>query len=592
MKKTLVVFLGIILLLGGAWFLFGKEQQNQLSSEEIVLQETYALSREYLNLRYKTENVLEKAEEFANYDAWNKEMDSVIGSWEDFEKRVDELEKMASKMSEENVGFNIITPVFAYDKHEISEIVDGAPVGKKIATLANFLGVDAKHAQLILNQSQDEISREAFGEEGDVFEKCEQNSLRIKNGCKITGYVGGVVLTGGTSAVVASGALATTTTVVVGADLVLEVTDDEAKIALGDKNKVSEMVSSIRTVTEPTAAILTISNIPGNLSKGIDKLSVLSFGADQLRSVIQDEKVLGISIKVNEAGELKSATSALTEEELVEWRKDNQAPKSQESFEEIIVNAENVASNLAVEEEENLTTEDSNEQDTTNIAGSGWEGTLSSMSGGDNEKRTLDFDFILNKDGSVNGGSFKKWEQAGDRIKLYAEDKSTDYYEFKVSENGLLLTKIVIGDEVIQPGQKYMGGIAPAGYLAKKTSSTKEGSQSNPEAMPISEYNELDDKGLLDNISNVTKNLGEPDVKTTDDNGYIIYIYYDLVKYDNGNLGSVKMAFYNEEAYQSYIEGVGASWESGKEIWDKSGGGIRANSQIKPADTFKQIYGE
>ena len=62
MKKTLVVFLGIILLLGGAWFLFGKEQQNQLSSEEIVLQETYALSREYLNLRYKTENVLEKAE--------------------------------------------------------------------------------------------------------------------------------------------------------------------------------------------------------------------------------------------------------------------------------------------------------------------------------------------------------------------------------------------------------------------------------------------------------------------------------------------------------------------------------------------------
>ena len=52
------------------------------------------------------------------------------------------------------------------------------------------------------------------------------------------------------------------------------------------------------------------------------------------------------------------------------------------------------------------------------------------------------------------------------------------------------------------------------------------------------------------------------------------------------------MAFYNEEAYKSYIEGVGASWESGKEIWDESGGGIRANSQIKPADTFKQIYGE
>ncbi|HOY61420.1 MAG TPA: hypothetical protein PK045_02865, partial [Candidatus Woesebacteria bacterium] len=161
-----------------------------------------------------------------------------------------------------------------------------------------------------------------------VFEKCEQNSMRIKNGCKVAGYVGGVVLTGGASA--------TTTTVVAGADLVLEVTEDEARIALGDKNKVSEMVSGLRSVTEPAAAILSLTSIPGNLSKGIDKLSALSFGADQVKSVIQDEKILGISIKTDEKGEVKAEIAGITQEELPKWREENKAIKSNESVQEIL----------------------------------------------------------------------------------------------------------------------------------------------------------------------------------------------------------------------------------------------------------------
>jgi len=37
---------------------------------------------------------------------------------------------------------------------------------------------------------------------------------------------------------------------------------------------------------------------------------------------------------------------------------------------------------------------------------------------------------------------------------------------------------------------------------------------------------------------------------------------------------------------------MGASWESGKETWDESGGGITATSEIRSADIFKQQYGE
>ncbi len=268
---------------------------------------------------------MEKAESFANYDDWNLKMDEIIKDWKDLEKKSKELEKTAKKITSEKSNITIISSVQAYDKQEINKIIDSAPMGKKIMTLAKHLGVDAQRAQLILNQTQNEVTREAYGEEGDVFEKCEQNSMRIKNGAKVAGFVGGVVLTGGASAVVASGALATTATVVVGADLVLEITEDEARIALGDKNKVSEMVSGVRSVTEPVAAILTLTNIPGNLSKGIDKLSALSFGADQVRSVIQDEKVLGISIQTDETGEVKAEIAGLNEEELPAWREEKKS---------------------------------------------------------------------------------------------------------------------------------------------------------------------------------------------------------------------------------------------------------------------------
>jgi len=590
-KTTIILIVAVLILSAGAFYFFNKKTLNQ-TQYQVVLEETYAVSVEYLSLRQKTENVLEKAESFGSYDSWKAEMEEVTKNWKDLERRSSELKKTANEIANEKLGMELIPSALAYTKEEVTGIIDKAPMGKKITTLAKHLGVDAKMAQLILNETQDQISREAYGEEGDFFEKCEQNSMRIKNGAKVTIFVGGVVLTGGTSAALASGTLAKTTLIVGGADLVLEVTDDEARIALGDKNKVSEMAGTLRVVTEPAASILTIANMPGNLSKAMDKVSAGYFAADQVRSVIQDEKILGISIKIDEAGETKASVAGLTEQEIPEWMAENNIVKSGESAEEIINNAKMTIAKKVEEKEsevkqakEKETTEKSNNNTENSVAGLGWEGTLSSMSGGDNEKRTIDFDFTLNKDGSVNGSingtSYKKWKQEGDRIKVYGEDESSGYFEFKISKKDLLLTKIVIGDKIIQPGEEYMGGIAPGGYLKRKSDSKSENenSPSNKNAMSITEYNELDDKGMLLNISSVEKYLGTPDVKTTDDNGRIVYIYYDLVEYESGNLGSVKMTFLNEEDYKTYIENMGASWESGKETWDESGGGIERQAR-------------
>lgn len=335
MKKIIIAAIGLIIIAGT--FLYLSDKEPEQTQEQAVLEHTLKISKEYTVLRYRTENVLEKAEEYEDYDKWSGELAAIIDGWGELENDATELEKNADKLANEKTALGLIREARAYDSVEIQKVIETAPAGRQVRTLAKHLGVDAKMAQLILNETQDRISREAYGEEGDVFETCEQNSMRIKNGAKVTVFVGGVVLTGGASAVAASGVVAKTALVVSGADLVLEVADDEAKIALGDKNKVSEMVGKVRTVTEPAASILTIANIPGNVSKAMEKIGAISFAGDQIRSVVQDEKILGISIKTDEKGEVKAQVSGITEAELAEWKKENDAIVSIQPIEEIVM---------------------------------------------------------------------------------------------------------------------------------------------------------------------------------------------------------------------------------------------------------------
>jgi len=110
------------------------------------------------------------------------------------------------------------------------------------------------------------------------------------------------------------------------------------------------MVGTLRVVTEPAASILTIANMPGNLSKAMEKVSAGYFAADQVRSAIQDERILGISIKVGEAGETKASVSGLTKEELPEWMAENNIVKSGETVEEILNQVEKEIQEEAKEE--------------------------------------------------------------------------------------------------------------------------------------------------------------------------------------------------------------------------------------------------
>lgn len=290
-KKNIFLLVSFIIIVSVlAFFLF----RNNKKIDQIVYEDTLTISKEYLVLRYKTDNVLVNAKDYESYDDWNEEIASIIQEWEILESKALELEKNADEMSNEITAFNMIKSAYAkdYTYAEVQAIVEKAPAGRQIRTLAQHLGVDAKRAQLILNQSQDMATREAWGEAGDTFENLENQAIVIKDTCKVTVYVGGLVATGG-----AVGAVAQVTTVVVGVDLALEVTEDSAQIALGDRNKVSSFVKDVRTVTEPIASVLTITNVPSNLGSAYGKFDSVMVGLEQFRDTIQEGKVIGINLK-------------------------------------------------------------------------------------------------------------------------------------------------------------------------------------------------------------------------------------------------------------------------------------------------------
>lgn len=92
--------------------------------------------------------------------------------------------------------------------------------------------------------------------------------------------MGGVIISGGTSAIAAGSTLTKAAVIVSGVDLTLEVTEDGANIALGDNNKISAIASEVKKITTPLASILTITDIPNNLKKGFDKFNAVMVAVD------------------------------------------------------------------------------------------------------------------------------------------------------------------------------------------------------------------------------------------------------------------------------------------------------------------------
>jgi hypothetical protein len=489
--KRIAIIISIIAAVGlGLFYQLNKGDSTEEKDQQ-VLAMVLEQSREYAALRYETDNILLNARDYSSYEDWNIEMKQIITRWQTLETDSEELLSLAETMSEAKISFDLTSTAHAYDKQEISDIFDRAPAGKKIATLAKHLNVDAKTAYGILQKGQTEVAN-AWNKTGDNFKALEISATLIKDGCKITTFVGAIALTGGTAALAAESMLAQAAVVVAGADLALEVTDDAAKIALGDKNRVSTIVGSARVVTEPVAAILMISTLPANLTKGIEKLGAVSFGAEQLNSTIQEGKVIGIKIPAatRTPSEQKLEVSVLAPDEVEQWVENEAGPLveiTQEDIEETlnvggtneteseIPVAENKATNTNTESS-NTTSEGTSSTNNSQVVGI-WEGIISFTQSTEAEEQAMDFVLEIKPNGDLGGEAgetYESWELVdGNSLRLIASsDEWEGYDEFRLSGNSLTYVKRAgINSEGVWQedfaGSDFFGGKFMEIYLEK-----------------------------------------------------------------------------------------------------------------------------
>ena len=343
MKKIIYIAIGVVLIAVLSIIFMGEKNNTAVESDAdltdaYILELTYEYSKEYLDLRIRTDNVLLNAADFGSYEEWDDEMTRLGFLWQQMAEHADFLEEKADEYSKltptsDATSFLRAPTAHAYTKSAITNIYDSAPAGQGIKKLASYLGVDARRALEILRGDQEQMKADAFIEGGKELRDLENSAVVIKDGCKVAGFVGGVILSGGAAGVAASGVVAQGTLVVTGADMVLEITDDAANIAMGDANKVSAIVGTARSFTEPVASILSLNDVAKNLAanapKAGEKLmntaNAVMFNADQIRSIVQDEKVLGISFADSPENEKarQAFAASLTEHELRQWIKDN-----------------------------------------------------------------------------------------------------------------------------------------------------------------------------------------------------------------------------------------------------------------------------
>lgn len=361
MKKIVIIFLLVVMAVISIWLLFRPASENNFENE--VLFKAYEVSKQYAVLRYRTDEILTEAKKYPDQATWNSAVTILVADWEKFITDVEVLAGGAELMSGEVASFNFIQTAYAYDKEEISQVFDRAPAGKKIVTLAKHLGVDAKTAAQILQQDQASVTAEAWEEE-ETFNKLEVSATVIKDAAKVTVFVGTVVATGGAAGFAAGSVVAKASIVVSGADLIMEVTDDAARIGLGDKNKISVIAGDVRKVTEPLAGLLSVADMPKNLTKGIEKLSAANFGAEQLNSVVQEGKIIGIELpsakKMEKFQNIKKHKApiyitSLNTEEIDSWLRDQTENSNLDNTEEDVKSVLGISNDQAINNSEKQT---------------------------------------------------------------------------------------------------------------------------------------------------------------------------------------------------------------------------------------------
>jgi preprotein translocase subunit SecG len=75
LKKVIII---IVFLLSVLVLIYINNSKQVDTQEQTMLEKTYNISKQYVSLRYQTDNVLRNAKTYKDYDSWNKEMTKII----------------------------------------------------------------------------------------------------------------------------------------------------------------------------------------------------------------------------------------------------------------------------------------------------------------------------------------------------------------------------------------------------------------------------------------------------------------------------------------------------------------------------------
>ncbi len=271
-----------------------KNDENAIANK--MQQQTIAVTDAYYDAQIMTYKVLHTDNTQVSYDTWYRGIEKARLLWQEVESQSSILNDICSEGNDdilEDVGDAVgslfgMGTAYAYSQSEINAVFDHAPAGKRLKTLAKYLGTDAKTAYNVLKNTQSEISKQAYAD-ADFYQKCETTATVIKDAAKVGFFAGSVVMSGGATATY--GLLEGACIIAGGTDLVLEIYEDGATIAYGEGNDATMVIKELRKGSKPLAMILGLSNLAGN---AIDQLGYLS---DSTLSLFQNDEVLGFNIK-------------------------------------------------------------------------------------------------------------------------------------------------------------------------------------------------------------------------------------------------------------------------------------------------------
>lgn len=285
MKKRLIGIGIVVVLFLVLLFIPTKKLSIEAMNELIVKS-----SMLYADCLIKTEALQEQAN--LSYEEASAYISDVADQRELVYELTKELESESDKLANISRG-----QVAAYDAQDITNIIDKAPPGKKIKTLAKELNISAEKAFKLLKMSQQQLTADAWNQAGDTFETLENTAKVIKDGCKVGLMIGWSVIAGPASAAI--GTLDKAAMIINGVDLALQIGEDVSNIALGYNNQVAAVFGDVRKITEPGTAIIGFAGLYNAGNSAMDMINAITYTIEATNDLIQEGKVMGIKIKDN-----------------------------------------------------------------------------------------------------------------------------------------------------------------------------------------------------------------------------------------------------------------------------------------------------